>query len=83
MLYFFYHTPIKTPPLFPPGAAGARSRHGDLRREIRSLTDEDREAFFDTMEIWYTIPTSEGKVKYGSKFENYERVTAYHDAKVT
>lgn len=34
------------------------------------------------MEIFYTIPTAEGKVKYGSKFNNYERVVAYHDSRV-
>eukprot|EP00903_Cladosiphon_okamuranus_P009855 g9365.t1 len=54
-----------------------------VRREIRTLTDEDRELLLDTMEIWYTIPTSEGKVKYGSKFSNYERVVAYHDSRIS
>eukprot|EP00903_Cladosiphon_okamuranus_P013048 g12172.t1 len=54
-----------------------------VRREIRTLTDDDREAFFDALRIWYTIPTSEGKVKYGSKFSNYQRVVAYHEVKIS
>lgn len=55
----------------------------NIRREIRSLTDDDREAYFDAMEIFYTIPTSEGKALYGGKFNNYERIVAYHDSRVS
>ena len=34
------------------------------------------------MEIFYTITTPLGLAKYGEKFDNYEHVVAYHDAKV-
>lgn len=53
-----------------------------VRREIRSLTEDDREAFFQAMEIFFTIPTEVGQARYGEKFFNYERITAYHDSKV-
>lgn len=54
-----------------------------VRREIRSLTEDDREAFFQAMEIFFTIPTEVGQARYGEKFFNYERITAYHDSKIT
>eukprot|EP00752_Nemacystus_decipiens_P006546 g5896.t1 len=53
-----------------------------VRREIRDLTDDDREAFLDALQIWYTIPNDEGRVKYGAAFENYQRTTVLHNAQV-
>ncbi|CAN0049004.1 unnamed protein product, partial [Ectocarpus sp. 13 AM-2016] len=52
------------------------------RREIRDLTDRDREAFLDAMQIWYTVPTDVGKARYGPSFSNYQVITAYHNADV-
>ncbi|CAM9923670.1 unnamed protein product, partial [Ectocarpus sp. 4 AP-2014] len=53
-----------------------------VRREIRDLTDTDREAFLNAMQIWYTIPTDVGKARYGPSFSNYQVITAYHNADV-
>lgn len=52
------------------------------RREIRDLTEDDREAFLDALQIWYTIPNDAGRANYGDDFENYERTTVYHNAQV-
>lgn len=53
-----------------------------VRREIRSLTDADREEFFDTMQLFYGISNTEGKVMYGEDFFSYQKLTAYHNAVV-
>ncbi|CAN0307687.1 unnamed protein product [Ectocarpus sp. 6 AP-2014] len=53
-----------------------------VRREIRELTDRDREAFFDAMQTWYTIPNSVGKTTYGPDFSNYMPITAIHGTEV-
>lgn len=52
------------------------------RREIRDLTDKDREAFFDAMQTWYTVPTSVGKITYGPDFSDYMSITATHGTDV-
>lgn len=57
-------------------------RQTQLRRELRQLTEEDRVAFFDTMHIFYTISTADGRDKYGQTFDNYELIVAYHNSKV-
>lgn len=40
-----------------------------VRREIRQLTHNDREAFFDAMETLYRLPTAEGHKKYGEEYK--------------
>lgn len=40
-----------------------------VRREIRQLTDSDREAFFDAMETLYRLPTAEGHAMYGDDYK--------------
>eukprot|EP00752_Nemacystus_decipiens_P017229 g15434.t1 len=40
-----------------------------VRREIRQLTDSDREAFFDAMETLYRLPTPEGNALYGEEYK--------------
>lgn len=40
-----------------------------MRREIRQLTDTDREAFFDAMETLYRLPTSEGNALFGDGYK--------------
>eukprot|EP01034_Spumella_vulgaris_P026148 gene26150-32683_t len=49
-----------------------------VRREIRSLTDEDREAFFDALLKVYTVPSAEGVALYGSKFKTAEDFLVKH-----
>jgi len=50
-----------------------------VRREIKTLTDEDREAFFDGLEVMVTIPQIEGTSKYGPHFKNAEYFTHMHN----
>lgn len=39
-----------------------------VRRELRTLSDDDRDAFFDAAEVVYRTPTAEGQPLYGSKY---------------
>jgi hypothetical protein len=39
-----------------------------VRREIRSMTDDDRNTFLDALHTMYTVPMAEGKVLYGDKY---------------
>jgi len=50
-----------------------------VRREIRKLTEEDREDFFNALEIAYSVSSQEGKEKYGDNFVNAQTVTAIHN----
>jgi hypothetical protein len=49
-----------------------------VRREIRSLTDEDRETFFSALEVLYSLSETEGQRLYGSKFHNAEYFSYKH-----
>jgi hypothetical protein len=49
-----------------------------VRREIRSLTDDDREAFLYAMRDMYTLSTEEGQALYGSEWKNMDSFTALH-----
>ena len=51
-----------------------------VRREIRDLTDADREEFLEALKVYYTMGTEEGRAKYGHEFFNYERITAFHSS---
>ena len=46
-----------------------------VRREIRSLSAAEREAFFESLWILKTLPTAEGRARYGPAFVNYDEVT--------
>jgi hypothetical protein len=39
-----------------------------VRRELRTLTDDDRNAFFDAAEVLFRTPTAAGQALYGAKF---------------
>ena len=39
-----------------------------VRRELRTLTKDDRDAFFDAAEVLFRTPTAEGQALYGSKY---------------
>jgi hypothetical protein len=41
-----------------------------VRRELRDLTDSDREAYFSAMEVIAKVAEHEGKATYGNKFKN-------------
>mmetsp|Transcript_13049 Transcript_13049/g.16736 ORF Transcript_13049/g.16736 Transcript_13049/m.16736 type:complete len:694 (+) Transcript_13049:149-2230(+) len=49
-----------------------------VRREIRDLTDEDRETFLNALHTFYTIPLEEGRSKYGERFINSKKLTLKH-----
>lgn len=53
------------------------SRAQYVRREVRQLKAEDREAFLDAMEKLYRLPTEEGVALYGDDYKvrasNYRR----------
>ncbi|CAM9236405.1 unnamed protein product [Ectocarpus sp. 4 AP-2014] len=49
-----------------------------VRREIRQLTDKDREAFFDAMETLYRLPTTEGVALYGEDYKGIEFFVQMH-----
>ncbi|CAB1119543.1 unnamed protein product [Ectocarpus sp. CCAP 1310/34] len=49
-----------------------------VRREIRQLKDEDREAFFDAMETLYRLPTSEGNAVYGDEYKGINFFVQMH-----
>ncbi|CAM9966090.1 unnamed protein product, partial [Ectocarpus fasciculatus] len=49
-----------------------------VRREIRQLSDEDREAFFDAMETLYRLPTAEGRALYGDEYKGINFFVQMH-----
>lgn len=49
-----------------------------VRREIRSLSDKDRETFFDALELLYSLSETEGQQRYGSKFHTAEYFSYKH-----
>ena len=49
-----------------------------VRREIRSLTEEDRERYFAALEVVAKTDFVEGQAKYGSKFVNLEYFAVKH-----
>jgi len=50
-----------------------------VRREIRSLTDTDREDFLSALELAYSVSSEEGKQKYGPNFVNAQTLVAIHN----
>lgn len=49
-----------------------------IRREIRSLTDDDRNIVFDTMRMLYDIDTATGQALYGDKYYSAEYFSYVH-----
>ena len=43
-----------------------------VRRELRQLRTEDREEYFDAMEIVAKTSMQDGQMLYGKKFYNFE-----------
>ena len=50
-----------------------------VRRELRSLTTDDKVKFFNTMEIVYKTDRDEGQSAYGEYFEPIDKLVAYHN----
>jgi hypothetical protein len=53
-----------------------------VRRDIRTLTDSDRGAFLDALEIVHRTELEEGQATYGTNFVNYEQFTAMHSSSI-
>jgi len=49
-----------------------------VRREIRTLTDEDRNEFLDALETIYRLPTEQGKKLYGEDFKGMDYFLKEH-----
>jgi hypothetical protein len=49
-----------------------------VRREIRSMTDDDRTTFFSALKLMYTLSQAEGKRTYGDKFNTAEYYSYKH-----
>jgi hypothetical protein len=49
-----------------------------VRYEIRSLTDTDRDQFFDALETMYKTPQEEGVSRYGPKFRSAASLVREH-----
>lgn len=54
-----------------------------VRREIRSMVDDERERFLAATEVVHRLSMEEGQAKYGSKFVNYEYFTVKHLASMS
>jgi hypothetical protein len=52
-----------------------------VRREIRSLTEKDRVAFFQALKTVFTVSTTDGQALYGDKFLGHAHLTALHNMK--
>ena len=49
-----------------------------VRREVRDLTDDDRERLVSAMLVLYTTSMAEGVIKYGDDFKNVHYFTQIH-----
>jgi len=49
-----------------------------VRQEIRMLTDDEREEFFDTLMTIYMVNQTQGEAMYGRKYRSMERLVAEH-----
>lgn len=54
-----------------------------IRRELRDLKAADLRDFFEAMRIFYTVSIEEGRERYGLTFNNYKRIVAYHNSRVS
>lgn len=49
-----------------------------VRREIRSLTDMDREMFFNAVSVMQRVPSGVGQLVYGSQYYSKDYLTRLH-----
>lgn len=50
-----------------------------VRRELTSLTDDDREAFLDAMSTLWKVSTIEGQKMYGSRYKSLHYFASIHN----
>ena len=49
-----------------------------VRREIRKLTQEDRDLFLDTAKVMWDLSQDVGELLYGSKFRSIHTLNEFH-----
>ncbi|CAN0441753.1 unnamed protein product, partial [Hapterophycus canaliculatus] len=49
-----------------------------VRREIRTLTDRDREVFFNAVSVMQRVPSAIGQAVYGSKYYSKDYFNRMH-----
>ena len=49
-----------------------------VRREIRQLSDADRERFFDAMQVLWSTRVDDGRTQYGDAYVDIYTLTQYH-----
>lgn len=49
-----------------------------VRRELRSLTDRDREAFFNAIAVMQRVPTVVGRNFFGEKYRSKDYINRLH-----
>lgn len=54
-----------------------------MRRELRKLNDEDREAFLDAAATLWKVPTEEGRLKYGERYTGMDLFVKSHADQAT
>ena len=52
-----------------------------VRRELRTLTDDDREAYFEAVHTVFTTDEKAGKELYGDAFTSHDELAALHNSK--
>jgi hypothetical protein len=63
-----------------PARSLARRAARYVRREVRDLTDTDRDAILDAMRVMYKTPLVEGRKTYGADFVDAGYIAAVHNA---
>ena len=49
-----------------------------VRREIRTLTDQDRETFFNAVSVMQRVPSAVGQMVYGAKYYSKDYFNRLH-----
>ena len=49
-----------------------------VRREIRTLTDRDRETFFNAIAVMQRVPSAVGRAVYGNKYYSKDYFNRMH-----
>lgn len=54
----------------------------EVRREMRTLTRDDRQTYLESLDIFYRIPLADGRARYGPRFANNALLTAAHSSEI-